>query len=146
TDDFGFTVENRVINNSGSAITLYPYGLVTEHGIPGDLIGRGVVHEGPIGYIGEKLEERDYKKLEDERGDDVITAREGWIGITSKYWLTALIPGDKANEHRFRFVASPAINAQTKTRYQSDVTGPQITVAAGETASSTMNVFSGAKQ
>src|SRR5690606_25318346 len=99
TDDFGFTIDSNVINRSGRDITVYPYALVTEHGIPGDLQNRGVVHEGPIGYIGESLEERSYKDFEKKR-EDIIPANTGWIGITSKYWLTALVPGDMQTENR----------------------------------------------
>ena len=58
TDDFAFKIENTVINNSGTAVTLYPYALVTEHGLPEDFLNQNVIHEGPIAYIGDSLEER----------------------------------------------------------------------------------------
>lgn len=145
SDDFAFTVKSDVINRSGRDVTVFPYALVTEHGIPTDLENRGVVHEGPIGYVGEKLEERSYKGLL-KKPEETITANSGWIGITSKYWLTALIPGDMQTENRFRFVASPSISDQTKDRYQSDITGAAITVANGATATSTMHIYSGAKK
>ena len=60
-ENFGFSIENRIANNSGRDISLHPYALVTEHGMPEDFGNLGVVHEGPIGYIDDKLHERDYK-------------------------------------------------------------------------------------
>jgi YidC/Oxa1 family membrane protein insertase len=145
TDDFAFTIVNKVINNSAASIKLYPYALVTEHGLPEDFLNLGAVHEGPIGYIGENLEERDYKDFK-KKNEEVITAAMGWVGITGKYWLTTVAPADQQNDHRFRFVKSPAINEATKDRYQADYTGPEATIAAGTEASSTSYVYSGAKK
>lgn len=145
SDDFGFTIKSDVINRTGQDVTVYPYALVTEHGIPTDLENRGVVHEGPIGYVGGKLEERSYKDLLKKR-EETIPANEGWIGITSKYWLTAVIPGDTQSESRFRFISSAAINEKTKDRYQGDFTGSAITVAPSQTGTSTAHIYSGAKK
>lgn len=144
-DDFGFSVENRAINNSGKDIALHPYALVTEHGLPEDIGNMGVVHEGPIGYVEKELHERNYKYFE-KNPDDSMAGKSGWVGLTGKYWLTALAPANQSEESRFRFVASKAINEKTKTRYQSDVTGPAYVMKAGETASYKVNVFSGPKK
>lgn len=145
-DEFGFTIENRVINNSGRDVALYPYALVTEHGMPEDFLNLGVVHEGPIGYIGDKLEERDYKDFK-KKPEEVFSATQGWAGVTGKYWLTALAPSNQGAEMtKYRFVSAPAINESTKDRYQVDMTGTSQTVAVGATISSKVNVFSGAKK
>ena len=148
-DEFGFGIENRVINNSGKDITLYPYALVTEHGKPEDFLNQGVIHEGPIAYIGDKLEEWKYKDFED-KPEETFLAPTGWAGLTGKYWLTALVPAaqdeDSANAHKFRFINSPAINEKTKDRYQVDVTGGPLTATSGESVSTKINVFSGAKK
>lgn len=144
-NDFGFSIENRVINNSGAARTLYPFALVTEHGLPEDFMNLGVIHEGPIAYVGESLEERTYKKFK-KKPEETFSAAQGWIGLTGKYWLTALAPADQTEQTRFRFIASPAINDQTKDRFQSDITGAAREVGAGETVTYRVNVFSGAKK
>lgn len=145
TDDFAFRIDNTVINNSARTQKLYPYGLVTEHGLPEDFLNQGVIHEGPIGYMGEELEERDYKDFK-KKPEQIFNANTGWVGITGKYWLTAIAPADQASEYRFRFVKSPAINEKTKDRYQADYTGGLITVAPGEKATTSTNVFSGTKK
>ncbi len=144
-DGFGFVVESRVVNNAGKDITLHPYTLVTEHGLPEDIGNMGAVHEGPIAYIDEELHERTYKYFEKNK-DDILQGKSGWAGITGKYWLTALAPFDQSQESRFRFVASPAVDKNTKTRYQADVTGPAYTVKAGGSTDYKIHIFSGPKK
>ncbi len=145
-DDFSaFTIENKIVNNSESDITVSPYALVTEHGKPEDYLNAGVAHEGPLGYFEDKLEERSYKDFEDKR-EEIFDAQKGWIGTTGKYWLTALAPADQAQASKFRFVASPAVNEQTKDRYQSDITGSLRTVKVGESTTYKVDVFSGPKK
>jgi len=143
-EHFMFTVTQRVINNSAQPVTLYPYGLLSEHGLPEDLLRRAVIHEGPIGYIGGDLTEYSYRKASREvlRED---TAREGWIGITQNYWLTALIPAQDENT-KFRFVYTPPRSALDKERFQVDIMGQPRTIAAnGGVAESVTHAYLGAK-
>jgi len=104
---FGFTVTkkmgNAVVRNRirrrlkeavrlAGAATVYPYGLVTRYGTP--LVpGTWVLHEGLLGVFGsEGLTEATYKSLKDSEGVKPAPVTEGWLGITDKYWATALIP------------------------------------------------------
>lgn len=144
-ENFGFTVEDSVVNKTGNSLVVYPYALVTEHGLPEEFMNLGTVHEGPIAYLGEDLHEFKYKTFE-KKPQETFNATTGWIGLTSKYWLTAIAPADQTGEKKFRFVSSQAINEQTKDRFQSDYTGAAVEVAAGATSSSTVHIFSGAKK
>jgi len=145
-DNFAISVENTVTNNSGRNVTVYSYALATEHGLPEDYLNLGVIHEGPIGYIGDKLEEWNYKDFK-KKPEESFSAREGWIGLTGKYWLTALVPADQgAQEYKFRFINSPAINEKTKDRFQTDITGGAQIIPTGGEATARVNVFSGAKK
>ena len=65
--DYVFKVTQDVTNNTGVPVTLYPFGLITQTGIPKDFEGRWISHEGPIGFIGEELHEISYKKLKRNR-------------------------------------------------------------------------------
>ncbi len=143
-DDFGFSIENRITNISGAALILHPYALVTEHGMPEDFSNMGVVHEGPIGYIDEKLHERNYKYFE-KTPEDILSGKNGWIGLTGKYWLTALAP-EAPEDTRFRFISSKAISEKTKTRYQTDITGTEHIIKTGDSLSYKLHVFSGPKK
>ncbi len=147
-DEFGFSVENRVINNSGKDVTLHPYALVTEHGLPEDFLNQGAVHEGPIAYVGDKLEERKYANFK-KKPEENFAGNKGWAGLTGKYWLTALAPAQQDGADgslKVRFINSPAISDKTKDRYQVDVTGGPLVAAQGKDVSSKINVFSGAKK
>jgi YidC/Oxa1 family membrane protein insertase len=143
-EDHGFLVESRISNNSGKAVTLYPFALATEHGLPEDFQNLGVIHEGPIAYTGEKLQEETYKKL-NKKKEERFEAKNGWIGLTGKYWLTALVPADQSGS-RFRFVASPSVGPGVKDRYQVDLTGQPAEIAPGADASYKIYVFAGAKK
>lgn len=142
--EYGFSVEQRVVNNSGADVTLYPFALVTEHGLPKDFAPRWIIHEGPIGYLGGELIEYDYDDVTDKR-QDAHDASTGWIGITEKYWLAALVP-PQGEAAKYRFTHTPPAVPGAKDRYQTDVMGAGRTIGAGETASYTMNSFVGAKK
>ena len=48
------------------------------------------MHEGFIGVFDEQLEEIDYDDIKEKK--EKYSAEEGWLGITDKYWMTALVP------------------------------------------------------
>ena len=48
------------------------------------------MHEGFIGVFDEQLEEKDYDEIKEKK--EKYSAEEGWLGITDKYWMTALVP------------------------------------------------------
>jgi YidC/Oxa1 family membrane protein insertase len=93
-DDFMFTVTDRVENQSGDAVTLYPYGLISRTGLP-ETTGFYILHEGALGVFDETLKEIDYEDMQEE-GRIQVKSTGGWIGITDKYWLAALVPDQKA--------------------------------------------------
>ncbi|MGJ3264029.1 MAG: membrane protein insertase YidC [Salinarimonas sp.] len=144
-----FTIEDRAFNTTGEPITLFPYGLVSRHGMP-DVLGYFVIHEGFIGVLGEEgLQEWGY--------DDVVEADAlragvtgeawrdvagGWVGITDKYWATAIVP-DQETSFTGRYTAETAGGLPT---FQADALGAARVVAPGETATSTKRLFAGAKE
>lgn len=115
--------------------------------MPEDFLNQNVIHEGPIAYIGKELEERKYSDFK-KKPEEKFVGNTGWAGLTGKCWLTALAPAEQGQEGalKVRFVQAAAVNENTKDRYQVDVTGAALTAAPGETVSSMMNVFSGAKK
>lgn len=143
-ENYGFTMKQSVVNNSGKTVSLHPYALVVEHGIPKDYSGRWVIHEGPIGYIGDELVEHAYKDVQ-KKGIEQYTATQGWIGITEKYWLSAIIPlaGEQTT---YRFAHTPPKGINGKDHYQADVLGAARDVGVGERVSTETRIFAGAKQ
>jgi len=140
-DDYMFTVEQSVDNATAADIALYPYGLVARTGTP-QIEGIWILHEGLIGYFpdADGLQELDYDDLQDTGAVRSRTAG-GWLGITDKYWMTALIP-DQSTESRMSFSDTPVRGQDV---YQADYLRDAVIVPAGGTTSVTDRLFAGAK-
>lgn len=145
SDDFLLKVTQRVINNTGNSLTLYPYSLITEHGLPNQLMNRWIIHEGPIGFINGRLEERDYSDMSGTPIEPIDTA-SGWIGFTEQYWLTAILP-EQSTEKRFRYAYKPPQDPlDTKGLYQVDVMSAAVSIPAGGQTEHETHIFAGAKE
>ena len=128
-------------NQSDQAVTLYPYGLVRRWGTP-EISGFFILHEGPIGVLDEQLTEIDYSDLAEEGGEIKQDSGNGWIGISDKYWLAALIPDQAAG---FTAKFQHYLN-NGEDRYQTDYLRPAMTVPAGSSIEVTDRLFAGAKE
>lgn len=146
-DKYALTIVQTIINNSAQSIALHPYGLIRQKGIPPTLQKNMVSHEGPILYTDGSLGDPDYKKLRKEK-DIQISAQTGWIGLTEKYWLTALIPAQNQNANmRLSYSGTPPKKKQIDTgHYQADFTGPEITIAPGQSQSYASHVLTAPKK
>ena len=149
-DHYLFTVRDEVTNVGNAPVTLYPFALISRGGTP-PVSGYSILHEGFIGYLGDKgLEEQTYKNIDDSklpidasgaRGITYAKVTNAWLGITDKYWAAALLPNTDATLETARFSAGGAVK-----RYQADyMLGPQ-TIAIGGTASVDARLFAGAKE
>ena len=140
TDDYLLTVEQSVSNDTASPVTLFPYGLVSRSGTP-ETSGFFILHEGPMGVLGEGLQEHDYDDLVDD-GEIKVENTQGWLGITDKYWLTALIPEPgEAFTARFLHRLEQGVD-----KYQTDYLRGAVTVQPGGRATVLNHVFAGAKK
>jgi YidC/Oxa1 family membrane protein insertase len=150
-DHYLFTIQDSVTNSGTAPVTLYPYGLVSRQGTP-PTSGYAVLHEGPIGVMGDKClrqsgfslytecHEESYKTLEDrkELNFDVTNT---WFGFTDKYWGAVLIPDTDARVHaKFSFTSGEP------KRYQADYLMAPQTIAPGGMGSVEGRVFAGAKE
>ncbi|MCB9988199.1 MAG: membrane protein insertase YidC [Rhodospirillales bacterium] len=142
-DQFLMTVKQRVINKSGAAVTLYPFSLIAEHGLPENVFGMYIIHEGPIGYVGGELTELSYKKIKKTPLTEQ-TATDGWIGITERYWFAGLIPA-QGEETKYRYIYAPASSENSRERFQTDAMGAAHTIEPGQSTESTNRLFVGAK-
>ena len=98
------------------------------------------MHEGPIGVFNSRLQEPSYKDLMEKAITGETTG--GWLGITDKYWLAALIPDQKAKVST-RFLHS---REGSTDKYQADWLGEPVVVAPGASAENISRLFSGAKE
>ncbi|MAV56293.1 MAG: membrane protein insertase YidC [Candidatus Pelagibacter sp.] len=102
---FLFKVTQEIQNKSENTVELYPYAQITRNQKPtleaGSMSGTLILHDGFIGVFDEDLKEYDYDDIEDKKKEH--NAESGWLGITDKYWITALVP-DKNQSFKGEFV------------------------------------------
>ena len=140
-DKYLFTIKDDVSNKGESPVTLFPYALISRHGIP-PTAGYYVLHEGLIGVLGESgLQEFTYKNIEDKKS---VTwdVTNGWLGITDKYWAATLLP-DTSARLKARFSTSMLGTVRT---FQTDYLLDAQTIGPGATASTNARLFAGAKE
>ena len=140
-DRYLFTIKDEVSNVGNAAVTLYPYALISRHGTP-QVSGYYILHEGLIGYLGDEgLQQYTYKKIDDAKSVG-WKVTNGWLGITDKYWASALLPDTNA-QLQARFSSNAVGNNHN---YQTDYIEDAKTVAIGGSASVSTRLFAGAKE
>ena len=146
-DKYVITVDQKVINNTGQNITLYPYGLISQRGVSRHFQGRTISHEGPIAYVGKELEKPSYKDMQKKKSMD-FESTTGWTGITDKYWLNVLMPPQGQDvTYRFSYTGTPPSKKQKDTgHYQADFTGSALTLAPGQSGAVESHIFTGPKR
>ncbi|MBA4801647.1 MAG: membrane protein insertase YidC [Euryhalocaulis sp.] len=140
-ENYMFTVQQRVTNNSGSAVVLSPYGQVRRHGLPANFAPFYILFEGGIGSVGGELKEKKYQKLAD--GTTVAgKGQNGWVGITDKYWLAAVIPPQGETFDLELDAISPAGSDIFESSYRIQA----FSLAPGQSRDVTSRIFTGAKE
>jgi len=137
-DLYLFTVTQKVTNQSAAPVTVRPYGFASRAGRSMD-VSSPTIHVGPMSVIDGKADyDVDWKTVR-EAGTNgkSIQPGTGWIGFTDKYWLTALAPQGQM---------SGAFRNSPNGPYQADFSGPQESIAPGQSASFQTRVFAGAKE
>jgi YidC/Oxa1 family membrane protein insertase len=142
--DYLFTVKDEVENKSGSAISLYPYALISRHGLPKVDGVWMILHEGFIGALGPSgLKEVGYADVLKEGATHAYKQTGGWLGITDKYWAAALVP-DPSVPTEARFTGSKGTSGGKDT-FQADVSAGPLEAAPGARTTFTSHLFAGAK-
>lgn len=136
-EDFMFSVTQSVVNAAGGPVAVNGYGRIARTNLPA---GESffVLHEGPLGVFNGTLEEADYEDLVED-GPQQFQTTGGWLGITDKYWLAALVPDQKAP-------FTGAFRSFGPTSFQADFLTGALNVAAGGSESQTIRLFAGAKE
>jgi YidC/Oxa1 family membrane protein insertase len=139
-DRYMFTVADTVTNNSAAPVTLSPYGLVMRRNVPPTTY-YWVVHEGFIGVFNGTLDDPTYSALGDDNSTQQFQSTGGWLGITDKYWMAAVIPPQSE-----AFNATyKAFDANGTKAYQSDFMLAAKTVAPNSSETIVHHFFAGAK-
>ena len=139
-DRFMFTVTDKVTNASGAPVSLAPYASVQRQGLPADIHTAVNVHQGAIGWLGGQLRLSAYKSWK-KKGEIDQTSQGGWLGITDKYWLAALIPAQgEAVQAAFRVTPAEGVDI-----YDTSFLGAYRNLAPGGAAEASTRLFAGAK-
>ena len=138
-ENYMFSIEQKVKNNSKKTQSFIPYGRINRSGTP-KTSGFYILHEGLIAVLNERLIEIDYDDLLDEKSTRNIS-NGGWLGITDKYWLAAIIPDQKSTiEAGFKATANNGI------RYQAEYNSSSLEVKPNQEVAIKSNLFVGAKE
>lgn len=141
-DNYLFTLTQHVINHTDKKVTLNPYHTTARNSKPVDFRGVYTLHEGPIGYLAGKEVAPGYKDL--AKGDTVDQSNvAGWLGITDKYWLVAMLP---ESDQKFNARVIGSVKADGAEHYQADVVDVDTVVPAGKDYTETMHLYTGVKE
>ena len=135
-DKFLFKITQQVQNNTNKSIDLYPYAQLTRNKIPDDIQNFYISHEGFIGVFDEELKEDDYDDIKEKK--IVREASEGWLGITDKFWVMALVPPKGEN-----FKSTFLYNESFKANY---ILNNPTTINPSSSGSNELKLFIAAKE
>lgn len=136
-NNYMFTLEQIVENNSGKNVTLYPYGLINRKPVIEPNRSR-VVHEGLTGVINSTLKEVKFSDLKDGKVEE-FKSSGGWAGFSDHYWFTALIlDNNQENNVKFAKVGD--------NQYQADYVGQPVMIANNTAGTFNSRFFAGAKE
>ncbi len=89
-----FKLNQKIENKSDSIVDFYPYAQIIRN-IKPEVTNFYILHEGMLGVFDDELEEKDYDDIKEEKfTKNSVT---GWLGITDKYWITAIVPEKNKN-------------------------------------------------
>ena len=139
-DLYLFTVTDTVANHGAAPVEIAPYASVQRQGLP-QLSNSPIIHEGAVGVLGAQLKQLAFKKWKQDGQFEKATTG-GWLGVTDKYWLAAVIPDQKeAVKGTFRVSGVGGVDV-----YEAAYVGPARTVAPGAQTTEPMRLFAGAKK
>ena len=132
---FLFTIEQYITNTSNNDYDFYPYGQIIRNKAP-KVTDFYILHEGLIGVFDDQLVEKDYDDIEDKKY--TISAKDGWTGITDKFWIVTMIPEDNK-----QFRSEFDYNKKFKANF---IESSSTKVKANETKSNRIKVIVAAKE
>ena len=135
-DKFLFKIKQEVQNNTKEDLELYPYAQITRNKKPDDVQGFYILHEGFIGVFDGELKEDSYDDIKEKKISR--NADNGWLGITDKYWMTAVVPPKDEN-----FKSTFLFKDTFKANY---IQNSPVGIKSSKGASNEIRVFAAAKE
>jgi YidC/Oxa1 family membrane protein insertase len=132
-NQFLFTIKEKVINSSNKTYNFYSYGQIIRNKLP-TISGFYILHEGFLSVLDDELIEEDYDDIQEKRF--TRTSQEGFLGISDKYWITAIVPPrekefkttfDYKNKFRANYISTNGIEVGANSSIEEEI---QIIIAA----------------
>jgi YidC/Oxa1 family membrane protein insertase len=134
-----FTAEQSVANRGAGAVAVRPFSIINRAKASPDP-DSWTMHVGPVGvFNGAANYDWGFDDLL-EAGDQRFTSTGGWIGFTDKYWLTALIPNQRAA------VSAGFLRGRGGSGFSAIATPAPSIVQPGKAIRLQSHVFAGAKE
>lgn len=140
-ENYMFDVEQMVENRSRNSISIASYGRVNRFR-NSSARATYILHEGPIGVFGGVLNETSYEDISEEKRQEFTGSQGDWLGISDKYWLSAIVP-DKNLGYQASF-SSDIVNQNHS--FVADFIGQEFEVPVGEVLKFNHHLFAGAKK
>ena len=141
-EQYMFSVKDSVANKSEQAQTLYPFAYVAREGVPKEQTS-WVLHQGFVGVANGSETDANYTDFKDEgTPPKMFSSTGGWVGITDKYWMAAVIPpqGETYNGQYLGSTMAGDVKA-----YQANYRLGARAIASGGETEVTHRLFAGAK-
>ncbi|WP_112311959.1 membrane protein insertase YidC [Pseudogemmobacter bohemicus] len=147
-EEFMFTVNETVANSGTGDASMFYYGQIQRYGLPANMKGFFILHEGAISRAGGELTETTYKNIvaldpverEAAPASVVEAADGGWIGFTDHYWMSVLVPEQgKPITQVTKYIASHDL-------YLTEARQPAVIVTPGQSFTTSTRFFAGAKE
>ena len=138
-DQYMITARQKVSNVGRNTVGVRSYGYISRADKPLEP-DTWTIHVGPMGvFNGAANYGVNYKDMDKGELPDPLHSTGGWLGFTDKYWLSALIPDQKATfDAQFR--------KGSGNGYQADYTLPATLLAPGKSMEQSARLFVGAKE
>ena len=141
-DKYMFTVADSVTNSSGGAVTLYPFAYVAREGVP-KTTTTYALHLGFVGVANDSEVDANYDDFKNAgTPPKSFSSTGGWVGITDKYWMAAVIPPQNEIYNGAHLGADTGSGAKA---YQANYRLAPHLVGTGASTTITHQLFAGAK-
>jgi YidC/Oxa1 family membrane protein insertase len=136
--NYMFTARQSVANAGAGAVAVRPYSLVSRANASPDP-DSWTVHIGPVAvFNGAADYDTGFDDLA-EVGERRFSSTGGWLGFGDKYWLTALVPDQRAS-------VDASFRRSPNGGFQADFAAAPTIVASGRVANFQSRFFAGAKE
>ena len=139
-DEYMFTVTDAVENASDKPISVSFAGRI--HRVDPKVEGSTSVHQGFVGVLGNKLQEKRYEAVKTDKKLS-FTTTGGWLGLVDKYWGTALAFNQGLSDVEASFSYD---DVEQKNIYTAEYKTPAVSVQVNQRAENVLNVFAGPKE